>query len=97
MFEKNSLSLYLNLSFLCTMNYAFFKIKNILLFTFRFFMFTKPVDVNEVPDYLNIIKTPMDLETMMTNIDLHHYNSAQEFLSDIDLIVRNALEYNPER
>lgn len=60
-------------------------------------MFTKPVDVNEVPDYLNIIKTPMDLETMMTNIDLHRYNSAQEFLFDIDLIVRNALEYNPER
>ncbi|KAK6644905.1 hypothetical protein RUM43_001181 [Polyplax serrata] len=63
----------------------------------QFFMFTKPVDINEVPDYLNIIKTPMDLETMMTNIDLHRYNSAQEFLSDIDLIVRNALEYNPER
>lgn len=60
-------------------------------------MFTKPVDVNEVPDYRVIIKRPMDLETMMTNIDLHVYNSAQEFLADIDLIVANALEYNPER
>lgn len=60
-------------------------------------MFTKPVDVKEVPDYLTIIKKPMDLETMMTKIDLHRYNSAQEFLLDIDLIVRNALEYNPER
>ncbi|KAL0280659.1 UNVERIFIED_CONTAM: hypothetical protein PYX00_001884 [Menopon gallinae] len=63
----------------------------------QFFMFTKPVDVKEVPDYLTIIKKPMDLETMMTKIDLHRYNSAQEFLLDIDLIVRNALEYNPER
>jgi hypothetical protein len=63
----------------------------------QFFMFTKPVDIKEVPDYLNIIQQPMDLETMMTNIDLHRYNSAQEFLKDIDLIVHNALEYNPDR
>ena len=55
------------------------------------------MDVKEVPDYLSIIKQPMDLETMMTNIDLHRYNSAEEFLSDIDLIVRNALEYNPAK
>lgn len=60
-------------------------------------MFTKPVDLEEVPDYLNIIKQPMDLETMMTKVDLHRYSSAQEFLADIDLISVNALEYNPDR
>ncbi|XP_015588936.1 ATPase family AAA domain-containing protein 2 isoform X2 [Cephus cinctus] len=63
----------------------------------QFFMFTKPVDTEEVPDYNMIIKQPMDLETMMTKIDMHCYLSAREFLDDIDLICRNALEYNPDR
>lgn len=60
-------------------------------------MFTKPVDIEEVPDYLTIIKEPMDLETMMTKIDRHQYECARDFLIDIDLICRNALEYNPDR
>ncbi|XP_050522030.1 ATPase family AAA domain-containing protein 2-like isoform X2 [Daktulosphaira vitifoliae] len=63
----------------------------------QFFMFTKPVDVEEVPDYLEIIKEPMDLETVMSKIDKHCYVCARDFLDDIDLIVRNALEYNPEK
>ncbi|KDR18472.1 ATPase family AAA domain-containing protein 2B [Zootermopsis nevadensis] len=63
----------------------------------QFFMFTKPVDIQEVPDYLTIIKQPMDLETMMTKIDLHRYVCAQDFLDDVDLLCHNALEYNPDR
>ncbi|CAL1683739.1 unnamed protein product [Lasius platythorax] len=62
----------------------------------QFFMFTKPVDTEEVPDYNLIIKRPMDLETMMTKIDMNCYLCAREFLDDIDLICRNALEYNPD-
>lgn len=64
---------------------------------YRFFMFTKPVDTEEVPDYNMIIKQPMDLETMMTKIDMHCYLCARDFLDDIDLICKNALEYNPDR
>uniref|UniRef100_A0AAR5NYI6 Bromo domain-containing protein n=1 Tax=Dendroctonus ponderosae TaxID=77166 RepID=A0AAR5NYI6_DENPD len=60
-----------------------------------FFMFTKPVDTEEVPDYTEIIKQPMDLETMMTKVDFHRYECAKDFLQDIDLICENALEYNP--
>ncbi|XP_034943893.1 ATPase family AAA domain-containing protein 2-like [Chelonus insularis] len=62
----------------------------------QFFMFTKPVDTEEVPDYNTIIKQPMDLETMMTKIDKHSYLCARDFLDDIDLICKNALEYNPD-
>ncbi|XP_045109499.1 ATPase family AAA domain-containing protein 2-like isoform X3 [Portunus trituberculatus] len=62
-----------------------------------FYIFTKPVDEEEVPDYRDIIKEPMDLETMMTKIDQHEYECAQDFLHDIDLICTNALEYNPDR
>ncbi|KAJ2940461.1 hypothetical protein O0L34_g145 [Tuta absoluta] len=63
----------------------------------RFYKFTKPVDLEEVTDYLDIIKQPMDLETMMTKVDMHKYNCAKEFLDDVDLICANALEYNPDR
>ncbi|XP_031352102.1 ATPase family AAA domain-containing protein 2-like isoform X3 [Photinus pyralis] len=62
-----------------------------------FFMFTKPVDTEEVPDYTSIIKQPMDLETMMTKLDFHRYECAKDFLNDIELIVQNALEYNPAK
>ena len=33
----------------------------------------------------------------MTKIDLHQYESAKDFLTDIELICSNALEYNPDR
>ncbi|KAG5890643.1 hypothetical protein JTB14_034932 [Gonioctena quinquepunctata] len=62
-----------------------------------FYMFTKPVDTEEVPDYTTIIQQPMDLETMMTKVDFHQYECAKDFLNDIELICRNALEYNPAR
>lgn len=39
----------------------------------------------------------MDLSTMMSKIDLHQYQTVQAFVDDIDLICRNALEYNPEK
>ena len=39
----------------------------------------------------------MDLSTMMSKIDLHHYQSVKEFLADIEQICLNALEYNPDK
>ncbi|XP_075525041.1 ATPase family AAA domain-containing protein 2-like isoform X1 [Dermacentor variabilis] len=63
----------------------------------RYSMFAKPVDALEVPDYLEVIKQPMDMETMMVKIDLHQYQTVAQFLQDIELICSNALEYNPDR
>ncbi|XP_034385082.1 ATPase family AAA domain-containing protein 2-like isoform X3 [Cyclopterus lumpus] len=63
----------------------------------RFKAFTKPVDLEEVPDYAVVIKKPMDLSTVLSNIDLHQYGTVKEFLQDVDLIWQNALEYNPDR
>ena len=34
---------------------------------------------------------------MMSKIDLHQYQTVQDFLDDIELICRNALEYNPDK
>ncbi|XP_039974151.1 ATPase family AAA domain-containing protein 2-like isoform X2 [Xiphias gladius] len=63
----------------------------------RFKAFTKPVDLDEVPDYAEVIKKPMDLSTVLSKIDLHQYGTVKEFLQDVDLIWQNALEYNPDR
>uniref|UniRef100_A0A669E674 ATPase family AAA domain-containing protein 2 n=1 Tax=Oreochromis niloticus TaxID=8128 RepID=A0A669E674_ORENI len=63
----------------------------------RFKAFTKPVDLEEVPDYAEVIKKPMDLSTVISRIDLHQYGTVKEFLQDVDLIWQNALEYNPDR
>lgn len=63
----------------------------------RFKAFTKPVDLEEVPDYAEVIKKPMDLSTVLTKIDLHQYVTVKEFIHDVDLIWQNALEYNPDR
>ncbi|XP_048363964.1 ATPase family AAA domain-containing protein 2 isoform X1 [Sphaerodactylus townsendi] len=63
----------------------------------RFRVFTKPVDLDEVPDYVTVIKQPMDLSAVISKIDLHQYLTAKDYLKDIDLICSNALEYNPDR
>ena len=39
----------------------------------------------------------MDLSTMMTKIDNLRYQTVWEFLEDIELVCKNALEYNPDK
>ncbi|XP_075057470.1 ATPase family AAA domain-containing protein 2B isoform X2 [Mixophyes fleayi] len=58
----------------------------------RFNIFSKPVS-----DYLEVIREPMDLSTIMTKIDKHRYMTVRDFLADVDLICSNALEYNPDK
>lgn len=38
----------------------------------------------------------MDLSTVLTKIDQQKYTTVKEYLHDVDLIWRNALEYNPD-
>ena len=42
------------------------------------------------------LQSPMDLSTMMAKIDRHEYPTGAAFLSDVELICDNALEYNPD-
>ena len=46
----------------------------------------------QVYDYYDVIHNPMDLSTVMKKIDERCYQTAKEWLQDIDLITRNALE-----
>jgi hypothetical protein len=64
---------------------------------FRFEEFTKPVDLEEVPDYLQVIHNPMDLETMMCKVNMGQYQSGSQFMDDVKLISSNCLNYNPHK
>ncbi|XP_068611161.1 bromodomain-containing protein 1 [Brachionichthys hirsutus] len=57
-------------------------------------IFTQPVDVSEVPDYLDHIKSPMDFSAMRRRIDEQGYNNLEPFESDFNLIVDNCMKYN---
>lgn len=46
----------------------------------------------QVPDYYDIVQCPMDLGTVMKKIDEHQYMTPKQWVEDIDLIARNALE-----
>ncbi|KAH9935133.1 uncharacterized protein BXZ73DRAFT_100523 [Epithele typhae] len=56
--------------------------------------FLKPVARSEVPDYLDIISTPMDLGTMLRKVKQRQYKSKKEFKDDLDLIWSNCFTYN---
>jgi transcriptional activator SPT7 len=56
--------------------------------------FLQKVNRREAPDYYNIIKTPMDLGTMLKKLKSLGYQSKKEFCRDLDLIWNNCFEYN---
>ena len=56
--------------------------------------FLVPVKKEEVPDYNDVVKKPMDLQTLTDNIDRNKYSTKEEFESDLRLIFSNAKEYN---
>ncbi|XP_031721569.1 bromodomain-containing protein 1-like isoform X4 [Anarrhichthys ocellatus] len=60
----------------------------------QYSIFAQPVNSNEVPDYLDHIKDPMDFSTMRKRIDGHVYRSLEEFEADFDLIIFNCMKYN---
>uniref|UniRef100_A0A8C4QA69 Bromodomain and PHD finger containing, 1 n=1 Tax=Eptatretus burgeri TaxID=7764 RepID=A0A8C4QA69_EPTBU len=48
----------------------------------------------QVPDYMEYIKKPMDFSAMQQRLDSHGYPSLDDFEADFDLIVSNCLQYN---
>ncbi|KAH7532379.1 hypothetical protein FEM48_Zijuj04G0013500 [Ziziphus jujuba var. spinosa] len=62
-------------------------------------VFNTPVDVVKlnIPDYLNVIKHPMDLGTVKSKIESGCYSCPLEFLADVRLTFTNAMTYNPPK
>lgn len=57
-------------------------------------IFLEPVDVNEVPDYTDIVKHPMDLSTMRAKVKSGAYTTFDKMEADFDLMIKNCLAYN---
>ncbi|BBM97304.1 protein MpBromo1 [Marchantia polymorpha subsp. ruderalis] len=61
--------------------------------------FNEPVDpvALEIPDYLDVIKEPMDLGTIRELLESGtHYTTAQEVYEDVQLVWSNCRKYNQE-
>ncbi|THH03070.1 hypothetical protein EW145_g6557 [Phellinidium pouzarii] len=56
--------------------------------------FLKPVSKIDYPDYFEIIKEPMDLQTMLKKVKQKQYKSKAEFSDDLELIWSNCFVYN---
>lgn len=58
--------------------------------------FLTPVNKDEVHDYYDVIKEPMDLGTMEQKLEKDQYEVVEDFVKDVLLIVRNCKRYNAE-
>lgn len=52
-----------------------------------------PVALN-IPDYLTVIKQPMDLSTISKKIEFNEYADAEAFMGDVRLMLNNCFTYN---
>lgn len=57
-------------------------------------IFSEPVDTEEVEDYYEIIKEPMDFGTMRAKLHEGMYTSLEQFEHDVFLISGNAMHFN---
>jgi histone acetyltransferase len=56
--------------------------------------FLNPVNRDEVPDYYNVITSPMDLSTVGERLEHDFYNAPKDLLADLKLIYSNCKQYN---
>jgi histone acetyltransferase len=56
--------------------------------------FLKPVDSKEVPDYYEVIKDPMDIQTLEAHLEKGDYKQKAQFVKDVKKIFTNAKSYN---
>uniref|UniRef100_A0A6N2LFI7 Bromo domain-containing protein n=1 Tax=Salix viminalis TaxID=40686 RepID=A0A6N2LFI7_SALVM len=57
-------------------------------------VFSEPVDPEELPDYFDIVKNPMDFSTARKKLDEGAYTNLEQFEKDVLLICSNAMLYN---
>ncbi|XP_078535746.1 bromodomain-containing protein 1 isoform X1 [Lissotriton helveticus] len=57
-------------------------------------IFAQPVNLTEVPDYLDHIKRPMDFSTMKNRLECQVYRNFNDFEEDFNLMIDNCMKYN---
>lgn len=60
----------------------------------RMNLFLSPVSRAEVPDYYDVVKRPMQWATISARVDEQQYETVQDFVSDVHLVLDNATLYN---
>lgn len=60
------------------------------------YAFHHPVNKKNVKNYYDVIKNPIDLETILANVKEHKYHSRQMFLNDVELMYNNCVQFNGE-
>lgn len=60
------------------------------------FLFREPVDPQQFPDYNEVIENPMDLQTIVKKLKNLEYSFANAVLEDLELIIKNCIQYNNE-
>ncbi|KAL9979827.1 hypothetical protein ACROYT_G017544 [Oculina patagonica] len=65
-----------------------------LLFHEDSWPFTHPVNLREVPDYLELVTTPMDLGTIKEKLRSLEYPDVDSFVADVRLVFSNSDKYN---
>lgn len=58
--------------------------------------FQPPIKKKDIPIYFDVIKNPMDLQSIKKKIETKKYRSEAEFEYDIRLLVYNGCHYNGE-
>jgi hypothetical protein len=59
--------------------------------------FNEPVDpvALNIPTYFNVIKTPMDLDTVKGKLKENEYATILDFAGDVRLVFKNSITFNP--
>lgn len=58
------------------------------------YVFNMPVDTERYPNYLEVVKRPMDFGTIRKQIDSGVYSSLGVFVADVNLVLDNARTFN---
>ncbi|RSL40915.1 Histone acetyltransferase gcn5, partial [Fusarium floridanum] len=58
--------------------------------------FLQPVSKDDVADYYETIKEPMDLGTMEARLEAKQYMAPEDFIKDAQLIFENCRRFNDE-
>jgi Bromodomain len=57
-------------------------------------VFNTPVDTEKYPNYKDVVDTPMDFGTIRSNIDAGGYGGLDAFVTDVNLVLGNARNFN---
>lgn len=59
--------------------------------------FREPVNILDVPDYLQYVDHPMDLQTVREELQAGNYATPMDYAKDVRLIFENSKNYNTNK